>query len=181
MGKLCNFKLGEMINFMETARTIFSKPGSAHYEDLLGLYTNESVRKYLGGTVTKDEFDERFQDFFSAESPECYWVVREKVTDKFIGLISISKHHDKEHFEISYELHPDFCGKGYGTEIVQKGVEYALGDLKLKELFAETQKKNLNSIKLLEKIGFEYIEEVKRFGEKQVIYSIKKTVYECSQ
>lgn len=133
-----------MFIFMETTRTIFSKPNSADYEDLLGLYTNKSVRKHLGGTVTKAEFDERFEDFFSAKSPKCYWVVREKDTNKFIGLISISKHHDKEHFEISYELNPDFWGKGFGTEALQKGVDYAFNELKLKELYAETQKKISN-------------------------------------
>ena len=99
---------------METGRTIFLKPDLADYEDLLSLYSNKSVRKYLGGIATKAEFDEKFKDFFSVKSPECYWVVREKDTNKFIGLISISKYHDKEHFEISYELHPDFWGKGYG-------------------------------------------------------------------
>lgn len=158
---------------MKTARTIFSEPNSIDYEDLLNLYTNESVREYLGGAVTKAEFDEKFEDFFSVQLPECYWIVREKGTNNFIGLISISKHHDEKHFEISYELHPDFWGKGYGTEIVQKGLDYAFDELKLKELYAETQKKNHKSVKLLEKIGFTLINEVERFGEKQVIYRIR--------
>ncbi|MBU0661138.1 GNAT family N-acetyltransferase [Patescibacteria group bacterium] len=159
---------------MQTKRATFSKPSLADYDDLLALHTNELVREYLGGTLTKDEFDQKFKDFLSAELPECYWVVRETGSDKLIGLISISKYHDKEKFEISYELHPDFWGKGYGTEIVQKAVSYALDELKLKELYAETQKKNLKSMKLLEKIGFKFMGEVERFGEDQVIYLIKK-------
>ena len=156
---------------METTRTIFSKPNLADYEDLLSLYTNKSVRKYLGGPVTKAKFDEKFEGFFSTKSPECYWIVREKDTNQFIGMVYITIHHDKVHYEISYQLHPEFWGKGYGSETVQKTIDYAFQELKLKELYAETQKKNLKSIKLLKKLGFEFIQEVERYGEKQNIYT----------
>ncbi|MFH1298970.1 MAG: GNAT family N-acetyltransferase [Patescibacteria group bacterium] len=159
---------------METERTIFSKPNSTDYDELFGLYSNEAVRKYLGGTITKAEFDEKFNDFFCAQLPECYWIIKQKGTNSFIGLISICKYHDQTHFEISYELHPDFWCEGYGTEVVKRGIEYAFNELGLEELYAETQKKNQKSIKLLEKIGMKIIKQIERFGEQQLIYSIKK-------
>ena len=159
---------------METDRTIFSKPNSADYDELFELYKNEAVKKYLGGTVSRAEFDEKFNDFFSAQLPESYWIIRKKDTNNFIGIVSITKHHDRRHFEISYELHPDFWGEGYGSEVVKKGIDYAFHDLSLKELYAETQKKNKKSVKLLEKIGMKQVKEIERFGEQQLIYSIKK-------
>ncbi len=161
---------------METTRTIFSKPNPADYEDLLSLYTNKSVRKYLGGPVTKAKFDDKFADFFSTKSPECYWIVRQKDTNQFIGMVYITIYHDKLHYEISYQLHPEFWGKGYGSETVQKTIDYAFQELKLKELYAETQKKNLQSIKLLEKLGFELLQEEQRYGEIQSIYTKTNTL-----
>lgn len=158
---------------METSRTIFSKPNAADYQDLFKLHSDEEVRKYLGGTVTKDEFDKKFKDFSTAELPEAYWVVREKETKSFIGLVCITRHHDQKHFEVSYELSPHFWSKGYGTEVVQQAIVYAFDELGLDELYAETQKKNTNSVRILEKTGMQFVSEIERFGEQQVIYSKK--------
>ncbi len=159
---------------METHRTIFYKPKQEDYKDLLNLYINLEVRKYLGGPISKEKFDEIFKDFFSAKLPTCYFCVKEKQSNNFIGLVSIDKHHNGINYEISYELNPIFWGKGYGTEIVKEGIKYAFSVLDLKELWAETQKKNINSIKLLKKCGMKLTKELKRFGEQQVIYAIKK-------
>jgi ribosomal-protein-alanine N-acetyltransferase len=159
---------------VETTRTLFSKPQPSDYGDLLELYTNDRVREYLGGALTKDEFDATCTKLFSTNPESWYWVVRQKESDNLVGLISIGKHHDKIHFEISYELHPDFWGMGYGTEIVTKGIEYAFAELEINELYAETQKRNMRSIQLLEKLGMAVVTEVERFGEQQIIFSIKK-------
>ncbi|EKE11306.1 MAG: hypothetical protein ACD_15C00108G0001 [uncultured bacterium] len=158
---------------METDRTIFSLLKLSDYDEVFRLYSNESVRKYLGGVVDLARFDEKFKSFLSVQLPECYWIIRQKDSNNFIGMLSITRHHNQEHFEISYELHPDFWGKGYGTEVVRKGIEHAFDNLGLSELYAETQKKNIQSIKLLKKSGMELDSEVERFGELQVIYSIK--------
>jgi len=155
---------------METARTIFSQPNNEDYEDLLNLYTNKLSRKYLGGPVTKTKFDEKFVGFFDTKS-EYYWVVRQKDTNQFIGMTYLTIYHDRENYEISYQLNPEFWGKGYGVETVQKTIDYAFKELKIKRLYAETQKKNLKSIKLLEKLGFELLQEEQRHGEIQSIYT----------
>ncbi len=165
---------------MKTDRTIFLKLNLTDYDDLLLLYGNEKVRKYLGGIVAKDEFDKKFNNFLSAKLPECYWIIREKETCSFVGILSITKHHDQMHYEISYELNPDFWGKGYGTEVVEKGIEFTFSKLGLKELYAETQKNNIQSINLLEKIGMKFVSETERFGEKQLIYSLSSDSLLCS-
>ena len=155
---------------METARTIFSKPNKEDYEDLLNLYTNKLTRKYLGGPVTKTKFDEKFAGFFDNTS-EYYWVVRQKGTNQFIGMTHITIYHDRVYYKISHQLNPEFWGKGYGSEAVQKTIDYAFQELKIKRLYAETQKKNLKSTKLLEKLGFELLQEERRHGEIQSIYT----------
>ena len=155
---------------METVRTIFSKLCKNDYEDLYKLHSNSEVRKYLGGTMNKDKFDKQFKSFFSAQLPEIYWVIHEKETNNFIGVSSISKYHDDINYEVSYELAPEYWNKGYGTEIVEETIKFAFQKLKLKTLYAETQKKNIASRKILEKIGMEFLEEIERFNEKQVVY-----------
>ena len=120
------------------------------------------------------ELPQKFKEILNAQEPDLYWIVREKQTNAFIGLISITQHHDKVHYEVSYELEPKFWGKGYGTEIVTAAVRYGFDVLGLQEIYAETQKKNAASTKLLEKIGMKAVTEVERYGEIQVIYSLQK-------
>ena len=44
-------------------------------------------------------------------------------------------------------------GKGYATEAVQAFVNYAFQTLKVRRLFASTNRKNVGSIGLMERIG----------------------------
>lgn len=159
---------------METTRTLLLKPTAKDRDELFALQKNEQSRQYLGGVVTDEKFPEKFEGILNTEKPETYWVVREKQTNVFIGLVSITRHYDKIHYEVSYELDPTFWGKGYGTEIVTAAIHYGFDVLELQEIYAETQKKNTASTKLLEKIGMEVLAEVERYGEIQVIYSLRK-------
>ena len=158
---------------METVRTVLSKPTAMDEDAIFSLQSNEKTREYLGGPVTKEGFPEKFKSILDVKAPESYWVVRQKETHEFIGFVCITKYHDQIHNEVSYELDPKFWGNGYGTEVIEKVIEYGFENLGLEEIYAETQKKNIASIKLLEKIGMHYQSEIERFEEKQVVYSIK--------
>ena len=160
---------------METTRTILSKPTNADFGDVLDLQTNEQVRQHLGGPVKVEEFGEKFKGMIAVKPPESYLVVHHKENGAFIGLVCIAKYHDHIHYEVSHELHPRFWGKGYGTEIIKTTVDYGLQTLGLEELYAEAQKANLASVKLLEKTGFEFVSQIERYGEKQVVYRITST------
>lgn len=109
------------------------------------------------------------------------FLVRQKLDGAFIGLVNISPYENKSFhqealsYEVSYQLVPDYWNKRYGSEILGRIFEYAAATLSLKRLWAETQKANLASIRLLEKMGMEHQEQVERFGETQLIYAITLT------
>ena len=160
---------------METMRTILSKPTNADFDDVFDLQMNEQVRQHLGGPVKVEDFPEKFKGLMNVKPPESYWVVRHKENGAFIGLVCIAKYHDHVHYEVSYELHPKFWREGYGTEIIKTVVDYGLQTLGLQQLYAETQKGNLASVRLLEKIGMEFLSQVERYGATQVVYRITST------
>ncbi len=160
--------------YMETARTMMLKPAETDYDDVFNLQSNERVREYLGGSVTKEEFPEKFKELLDARLPDSYWIVRQKGTNAFIGLVCIAPYHDQIHHEVSYEIHPKFWGDGYGTEIIERVLEYGFSVLELEEMYAETQKNNFASIKLLEKVGMRFRFGIERFGADQVVYSIRR-------
>jgi [ribosomal protein S5]-alanine N-acetyltransferase len=158
---------------METKRTIFTKPSTKDYKEVSLLYRSKQVRRFLGGPVNGSTFKETFKTILTASLPEVYWVVREKGTSQLIGLVSITKHHDVTQYEVSFELHPEYWGMGYGTEVVQRLIDYGFEELGLQMLCAETQKHNRASIRLLEKLGMKLESQLERFGEQQQIYTMQ--------
>ncbi|MDY0406771.1 GNAT family N-acetyltransferase [Virgibacillus sp. 179-BFC.A HS] len=103
-----------------------------------------------------------------------YWVVREKYTQKFIGLVSLDTHHVGTDLEVSYQFLPHWWGKGYATEVVGAVIHIAFHEFNLPRIVAETQTANKVSCRLLEKLGRALERTVMRFGAEQAIYSITR-------
>ena len=59
-----------------------------------------------------------------------------------------------ERGETGYTLEPEFHGKGYMTEALEKSIDYAFNTIKLKSIEAYTSKNNIASIKVLTKNNF---------------------------
>lgn len=53
-------------------------------------------------------------------------------------------------------------------------VDYALDDLGLHRIIAETQSANTASCRLLERIGMHRVKTLQRFGAEQIIYSMQR-------
>ena len=157
----------------ETERCFINTIKKSDYVDVKNLYRNQEVRKFLGGIRSDTSIKEVFADMLNSSNDSYYWVVREKHTDKFIGLVSLDLHHEGVHLELSYQFLPKWWGKGYATEVVQLLINYALNELKLSKVIAETQTANKSSCRLLERIGMEFERTITRFGAEQAIYSLE--------
>jgi predicted acetyltransferase len=62
---------------------------------------------------------------------------------------------------ISYKIHPHHCNKGFGTEIVTQMIKWFFKNFTHTKILAHLYKNNIPSQRLLEKVGFEKIYEVK--------------------
>jgi ribosomal-protein-alanine N-acetyltransferase len=137
--------------------------------DVAALYRHEEVRRHLGGPVKGNPFDERFAALLDGGDIRA-WVVREAKGGGFVGLITLARHHDGEDLEVSYQLLPAFWGRGLAAETVGAVIRYALTDLALPRVIAETQAANHRSRRLLERLGMATTRTVVGFGAPQVIY-----------
>jgi ribosomal-protein-alanine N-acetyltransferase len=158
----------------ETDRCLINTIKKSDYVDIKSLYGNEKVRNYLGGIRSDNSIKEVFADMLNSGNDSYYWVVREKHTNNFIGLVSLDPHHDGVYLELSYQFLPECWGKGYATEVVRLLINYALNELKLSKVIAETQTANKSSCRLLERNGMKFERTITRFGAEQAIYSIHK-------
>ena len=157
----------------ETERCVISIFQEFDSADVLKLFSNPEVRKYLGGVREPDAIDAALKEILAPEKDSFYWVVREKSTTELIGLISLNPHHDGTDHELSYQLLPEWWGRGYAAEAATMIVDYALYELLLPAIVAETQSENEASCKMLEKLGMKLEKKVIRFGAEQSIYAIR--------
>jgi len=160
------------LTILKTHRTILSTMIALDEKDVQLLYQNKDVRKYLGGVIDDAVFADKFRACLVSERQSYYFVIKDRETTAFIGLISVTPYHESLSHEVSYQLQPSYWNQGYGAEVMTKILDHASSSLLLKQLCAETQKANIASIRLLEKVGMKFERELERFGAVQVIYSI---------
>lgn len=149
-------------------RLIKSKDFDLYYK----LQKNEVVRKFLAGIVDDIEIERKFYSIINTK--ELYYIIEEKEINDDIGLISLTNYYEEGRIELSYEILPDYFGKGYAFENVKRVIDFALLELGIIELVAETQILNEKSVRLLERLGMKREKEIVRYNEKQAVYSIRK-------
>lgn len=65
--------------------------------------------------------------------------------------------YQKKKYMKQVHLLPNYWGKGYATEALNKVICHAFETLKVKNLFAGHNPNNIKSKKMLEKLGFNFI------------------------
>ena len=91
------------------------------------------------------------------------WAVVEKETGDFTGwaglkLIKEQINKRTNYYDLGYRFLPKYWGRGYATEVARASLNYGFNDLNLKEIFAMADTRNQASRKVLEKVGFRYLE-----------------------
>lgn len=158
---------------METKRCRIQVLNQDDYEDVKRVYFDNRVRKFLGGIVSIERYNDNFNEMINSTDGSLYWVVRLKSTNDFIGLISIDKHHDGVYQELSYQFVPDYWGNVYALETTKEILYFASKELKIKKIVSETQVVNKSSCTLLNKLGMKIIDQVYRFNEEQYIFELE--------
>ncbi|MCJ8345321.1 GNAT family N-acetyltransferase [bacterium] len=156
-----------------TNRCFLSSLNQTDYKDIERLYSDEITREFLGGTLSPEDFKNRFESMLKNQKA-LHWVIRSILDKTFIGLITLDQHHDETNKEISYQLIASQFKKGYAIEVIPTILNYCFKNFELNTIIAETQSSNINSIKLLNKIGFSFQKTLYRFGVNQDIYVIHK-------
>lgn len=159
----------------KTERCTLSIFRQSDYGDAEKIFANSRVRAFLGGIREPKSVAASLENMANPEEGSYYWIVRDKRSKEFIGLVSLDAHHDEQGKEVSYQLLPEWWERGYATEAVAKIIDYALSELNLPAIVAETQSANTASCRILEKLGMKLERKVIRFGAEQAIYAIRRS------
>ena len=89
------------------------------------------------------------------------WLVEAKESGAPIGICGLIKRDVLADVDVGYALLPQFWSQGYALESASAVLSYAREKLGLKRVLAVVNSDNHSSIRLLEKIGFQYEKMVK--------------------
>ena len=113
--------------------------------------------------VYEEQQVNRFYDCKVKDPSRCFFAI--VLGGRIIGEIQLKHINLVKHCgTLSIHLQSDSVkGKGYGTEAEKLMVHYALQNLKLNTIFADTVRRNQRSRHVLEKIGFQHIHDDESF------------------
>ncbi|WP_406827117.1 GNAT family N-acetyltransferase [Pedobacter sp. KACC 23697] len=94
-----------------------------------------------------------------------YWKVKLKGNDLPLGIITLIKRDELEHFDIGFAFLPQYAGAGYAFEAANAVLDSLPETILADKVLAITKEDNLRSLKLLKKLKFKYERPVDK-GEK---------------
>lgn len=148
----------------ETARLFVRNLREADFEAFHEMQSDNEVMQYTTGRGFDEVENHRQLQMCIA----CYakvdndfrvWAVIRKVDQKFVGTCAIVP--NKNRPEIGYRFLKKFFGAGYGQEICNGLIEYGVHGLRLPEIIAYTDVRNVASTKILDRSRLSFLEEIK--------------------
>jgi len=172
-----------MKNHIETEKFILR---DLKMEDALGMFELDSdpeVLIYLGNNpLTSIEQSKKIIENVHKQYEKNgigRWAIIDKNTDEFIGWTGL-KYEEKvredfNYYDLGYRLKKKFWGKGIATETSLISLEYGFNVLNLKKISATAHIGNKASNKVLQKVGFRFVEEIQIDNEPCNWYAITKS------
>ena len=142
---------------LETKRLIIGHFTCADIDVWASIEADPLVRKFVDGKCLSREeaghYVKMNMDSY-AENGFGRFAVRSKTSKLLIGMCGFLR--QDEEIDFGYRYSAETWGKGIGYEAANKVLNYGLEHLKLKKICAGVAIENIPSIKILEKLGFEF-------------------------
>jgi RimJ/RimL family protein N-acetyltransferase len=152
--------------YLESERVYLREFVLSDEDHLLNLDSDPEVMKYLtGGKATTRDSIQRMMTRVHSELKKHdgkfgVWAAIEKETESFMGWFHLFPPRDEldntKKLFLGYRLQKKYWGLGYATEVSTKLIEKAFKDFNADEVFAQSMKANLDSQKVMTKIGMEF-------------------------
>lgn len=126
------------------------------FEDSMGLIHNlpsdqgdELAGDYYGAYLYQKENNPNFDSLWY-----CIWVFVNMADNKICGGACFKGNpNEKEEVEIGYGIDDEYQNQGYATEAIGELITWAHNQKGVKNVLAETEKENIASHKVLQKLG----------------------------
>lgn len=164
---------------LETPRLLLREFDIDDAQSFYDLNLNPSVIKYTGNSAFRDieeakEFLKNYSDY--KENGFGRWAVINKATKEFLGWCGLKYDKKTDETDIGFRFFETFWNQGFATESAKACINYGFENLKLKTIIGRAMKENTASIKVLEKIGLQYVKDFDFDGQEGVINTIENQI-----
>ena len=165
--------------FIETERLLIRPFKMEDIEPSYIMNLDAEVSRYTGdgGIVSKEEIERRIvENVFGDYEKHGFGrlAVELKGENKFIGFTGLKYLEDMDEVDLGYRFMKEYWGKGIATESAKACVNLGFNTLGLKRMIAMVLPENIGSIRVLEKLNFEYEKEIIEDNQLAKVYSLIK-------
>jgi len=101
------------------------------------------------------------------------WAVCGKKQGEFLGWCGLKYHPENDYVDIGYRFFEKHWNKGFATEATKGVLSYAFNVLRIQDVYAYADKRNLGSLRVAEKSGLNFSKEIVHEGNLTSIFHIK--------
>lgn len=146
---------------------------------LHSIFIDPYVRKYLcdDNILSLQQVEEMLlesQKLFD-EKKIGLWFIETKNEQAIIGFVFLWYFFEEDQPQLGYALLGKLTKKGYATEAAKKILEYAFNELGYEYLVASSDKPNIESHKVAERLGMKKVEERIINGNPIIFFRIEKS------
>jgi len=148
-------------------------------DDFFRMNGNEEVMRFIRPAQTLEQSKLFLQKIIVAytERPGIgRWAMFLRENSQFAGSFAIIPVEKSDKLQMGYSLLKENWGKGYASESVKCGIQYAFDKLGLTEIAAITFPENVSSQKVLFKNGFLFEKNIREDGELLNFYILHKAL-----
>jgi RimJ/RimL family protein N-acetyltransferase len=167
---------------IETDRLLIRPYTLGDIEPSYKMNMDAEVSKYTGdgGIVSKKEIEKRIKENVFGDYKKYGYgrlAIELKGENKFIGFAGLKFLPELKEVDLGYRLMKTYWGKGIASEAAKACVSYGFEHLKLNKIIAMVLPENSASIRVLEKLNFQYEKEITEDNQTAKLYVLynKKT------
>lgn len=150
-----------MNDVSESDRLLYRPLENKDIDPLFQIQSDPIAMKYTICTKTREETEKRLKAYEKGKEELGFapWTIIIKSENKVIGWggLNIDPFDPGWGVEVIYFFHPQYWGRGFGSELVKLSIEKGFSIHKLKEINAFAHPENKASIRVLEKSGFNFL------------------------
>ena len=165
--------------FIETERLLIRPFTIEDIEPSYLMNLDAEVSRYTGdgGIVSKKEMERRITENVLGDYKKHGYgrlAVELKRENKFIGFTGLKYLEDMDEVDLGYRFMKEYWGMGIATESAKACLSLGFETLELSKIIAMVLPENRGSIRVLDKLNFEYEKDIMEDKQLVKIYSLIK-------
>ena len=146
---------------LDGARARLRTVRAADEPDLLAVFSDaDHLRFWSHGPLADLDDARRYRESIEAGTADrafFQWAITEPPADRLVGTVTLADwDRDNRRVEIGFILRPDRAGRGLASDAVRTALGFGIGEMGLHRVEADVDPDNAASVRLLERLGFEY-------------------------